>query len=161
MQKGAGAGRDFGRGGTELHTKRVCNFGIRWLRRILPQRRPGGPPLRRGLTGRCPRCGEGALFTGFLKVAPRCGHCGQDFSAADSADGPACFVMSFAGFVVVAAALVVEIVFQPPYWLHALLWIPLILVMTILPLRPVKGLLIALQFHHKAAEGRLVGGDRP
>jgi uncharacterized protein (DUF983 family) len=124
-----------------------------------------GPSLResarRGLAGRCPRCGQGALFEGFLTVAPRCAHCGQDFAAADSADGPAFFVMSFAGFVVVLAALVVEVVYQPPYWLHALLWIPLILALTILPLRPAKGLLIALQFHHKAAEGRLAGGDRP
>jgi len=116
---------------------------------------------RRGLAGKCPRCGQGALFQAFLKVAPRCERCGLDFSAADSADGPAFFVMSFAGFVVVFAALVVEVLFQPPYWLHALLWVPLILVLTILPLRPVKGLLIALQFHHKAAEGRLAGGDRP
>ena len=46
--------------------------------------------------------------------------------------------------------------FQPPYWLHALLWIPLILVTTILPLRPAKGVLIALQYHHRAEEGRLV-----
>jgi uncharacterized protein (DUF983 family) len=120
-----------------------------------------GVTIRRGLAGRCPRCGEGALFSGFLTVAPRCEHCGLDFAFADSADGPAFFVMSFAGFVVVVAALVVEVIFQPPYWLHALLWIPLILALTILPLRPAKGLLIALQFHHKAAEGRLVGGDRP
>jgi uncharacterized protein (DUF983 family) len=116
---------------------------------------------RRGLAGRCPRCGQGALFEGFLKVAPRCAQCGQDFAAADAADGPAFFVMSFAGFVVVLAALVVEVAYQPPYWLHALLWVPLILALTLLPLRPVKGLLIALQFHHKAAEGRLAGGDRP
>jgi uncharacterized protein (DUF983 family) len=115
----------------------------------------------RGLAGCCPRCGQGALFQGFLKVAPRCEVCGLDFSFADSADGPAFFVMSFAGFVVVAAALVVEVLYQPPYWVHALLWIPLILAMTLLPLRPIKGLLIALQFHHKAAEGRLAGGDRP
>jgi uncharacterized protein (DUF983 family) len=117
--------------------------------------------IRRGLAGRCPRCGQGALFAGFLGVAPRCQNCGLDFSFADSADGPAFFVMSFAGFVVVCAALIVEVVFQPPYWLHALLWIPLILALTLMPLRPVKGLLIALQFHHKAAEGRLAGGDRP
>jgi uncharacterized protein (DUF983 family) len=116
---------------------------------------------RRGLAGHCPRCGEGALFSGFLKVAPRCDKCGQDFTFADSADGPAFFVMSISGFIVVIAALVVEVVYQPPYWVHALLWVPLILVLTIAPLRPVKGLLIALQYHHKAAEGRLVGGDRP
>jgi uncharacterized protein (DUF983 family) len=116
---------------------------------------------QRGLTGRCPRCGEGSLFSGFLKVAPRCDKCGLDYSFADAADGPAFFVMSISGFIVVIAALVVEVLYQPPYWLHALLWLPLILVLTILPLRPVKGLLIALQYHHKAAEGRLIGGDRP
>jgi len=117
--------------------------------------------VRRGLFGRCPRCGKGALFAGFLTVAPRCESCGLDFTFADSADGPAFFVMSFAGFVVVLAALIVEVAYQPPYWVHALLWVPLILAMTLLPLRPAKGLLIALQFHHKAAEGRLTGGDRP
>ncbi|MPZ39869.1 MAG: DUF983 domain-containing protein [Rhizobiales bacterium] len=122
---------------------------------------PLGVTIRRGLAGRCPRCGQGALFAGFLKMAPRCDKCGLDFSFADSADGPAFFVMSFAGFVVVCAALIVEVAFQPPYWLHALLWIPLILALTLLPLRPVKGLLVALQFHHKAAEGRPAGGDRP
>ena len=116
---------------------------------------------QRGLLGRCPRCGKGTLFAGFLTVAPRCENCGLDFAFADSADGPAFFVMSFAGFVVVLAALVVEVAYQPPYWVHALLWVPLILALTLLPLRPVKGLLIALQFHHKAAEGRLAGGDRP
>jgi uncharacterized protein (DUF983 family) len=70
---------------------------------------------RRGLFGRCPRCGKGALFAGFLNVAPRCDSCGQDFTFADSADGPAFFVMSFAGFVVVLAALVVEVVYQPAH----------------------------------------------
>src|SRR5687768_6650193 len=107
-------------------------------------------PIRRGLLGRCPRCGDGALFAGFLKVAPRCGRCGLDFSFADAADGPAFFVMSFSGFLVVFLALAVEVLFQPPYWLHALIWLPLILVTTILPLRPVKGVLIALQYHHRA-----------
>lgn len=120
-----------------------------------------GTAARRGLAGRCPRCGQGALFAGFLKVAPRCESCGLDFAFADSADGPAFFVMSLAGFIVVCAALVVEVLYQPPYWLHALLWIPLILVATLLPLRPAKGLMLALQFHHKAEEGRLAGGDQP
>jgi uncharacterized protein (DUF983 family) len=117
--------------------------------------------IRRGLAGRCPRCGRGRLFDGFLTVAPRCESCDLDFSFADSADGPAFFVMSFSGFVVVFAALAVEVAFAPPYWLHALLWIPLILLTTILPLRPAKGLLIALQYHHRAEEGRLVSGDTP
>jgi len=114
-----------------------------------------------GLSGRCPRCGEGKLFRGFLALRPRCGHCGLDFSFADSADGPAFFVMFIAGFIVVGSALAVEILYAPPYWVHALLWGPLILITTLLPLRPVKGLLIALQFHHRAEEGRLSGSDAP
>ncbi len=118
-------------------------------------------PIMRGLSGCCPRCGEGKLFEGFLALAPRCEHCGLDYSFADSADGPAFFVMFISGFVVVFAALAVEVLYQPPFWLHAVLWLPLILITTLLPLRPMKGLLIALQYHHKAAEGRLAGGDTP
>jgi uncharacterized protein (DUF983 family) len=120
-----------------------------------------GTAVRRGLCGACPRCGQGKLFNGFLAVAPRCEGCGLDYGFADSADGPAFFVMAISGFVVVFAALAVEVMFQPPYWVHAALWIPLILATAILPLRPVKGLLIALQYHHKAAEGRLIRGDTP
>jgi len=65
------------------------------------------------------------------------------------------FVIFLAGFIVVGAALIVEMAYQPPFWVHAALWGPLILVTTLGPLRPMKGLMIALQYHHKAAEGRL------
>jgi len=118
-------------------------------------------PIVRGLAGRCPRCGEGRLFEGFLTLKPRCESCGLDYAFADSADGPAFFVMFFSGFVVAGSALAVEALYSPPLWVHAVLWIPLILITTLLPLRPIKGLLIALQYHHKAAEGRLAGGDIP
>ena len=69
--------------------------------------------------------------------------------------------MLLSGFIVAGSALAVEIIYAPPYWVHALLWGPLILITTLLPLRPVKGLLIALQYHHKAAEGRFTGGEAP
>jgi uncharacterized protein (DUF983 family) len=118
-------------------------------------------PIMRGLRCRCPRCGKGKLFDGFLTLAPRCEHCGLDYSFVDSADGPAFFVMSISGLVVVFAALMVEVVYQPPFWVHAALWLPLILITTLVPLRPMKGLLIALQFHHKAEEGHLIGGHGP
>jgi uncharacterized protein (DUF983 family) len=118
--------------------------------------RPGEPsPLTAGLRCRCPRCGKGRLFTGFLTLAESCEVCGLDFSFADAGDGPAVFVILFAGFIVVGLALVVEFMYRPPFWLHALLWGPLILLVTIAPLRPFKGVLIALQYHHDAAEGRL------
>jgi uncharacterized protein (DUF983 family) len=112
-------------------------------------------PFVTGLLCRCPRCGKGKLYQGFLTLRPRCEKCGLDYSFIDAGDGPAVFVMFFAGFVVVGAALAVEVAYQPPFWVHAVLWGPLILLTTIGPLRPMKGLLIALQYHHKAAEGRL------
>jgi uncharacterized protein (DUF983 family) len=115
--------------------------------------------IARGLSGHCPRCGRGRLFHGFLTLAQRCDRCGLDYSFADAGDGPAVFVILISGLIVVSAALIVEILYQPPYWVHALLWGPLILATTLVPLRAMKGLLIALQYHHKAAEGRLIGGD--
>ena len=110
-----------------------------------------------GLSCRCPRCGQGKLFQGFLALRPRCEACGLDFSFADSGDGPAVFIMFLAGFIVVGAALITEVLYRPPFWVHAALWLPLILVVTLGPLRPMKGLMIALQYHHKAAEGRFRG----
>jgi uncharacterized protein (DUF983 family) len=111
-------------------------------------------PITTGLRGRCPRCGNGKLFQGFLTLRPSCSQCGLDFNFADAGDGPAVFVILIGGAIVVFAALITEVVYQPPYWLHAVLWLPLILIVTLAPLRPIKGLLIALQYHHKAAEGR-------
>jgi len=112
-------------------------------------------PYSAGLRGRCPRCGKGRLFNGYLTPARRCESCQLDFSFADSGDGPAVFVILIAGFIVVFAAMLVEILWRPPYWLHAALWLPLILLTTLGLLRPAKGLMIALQYHHKAKEGRL------
>jgi uncharacterized protein (DUF983 family) len=114
-----------------------------------------------GLTGRCPRCREGHLFSGFLTVAKQCDKCGADYSFADAGDGPAIFVILISGFIVVGAALIVEVVYQPPFWLHAVLWGPLILIVTLLPLRLLKGLLIVLQYHHSAAEGRFERERKP
>ena len=108
-----------------------------------------------GLAGRCPRCGQGKLFAGFLMLRPGCEACGLDYSFADAGDGPAVFVILFAGFAVIIPALIVEFVYQPPFWLHAVLWGPLILLTTLGPLRLLKGLLIALQYRNPAAVGRL------
>jgi uncharacterized protein (DUF983 family) len=117
-------------------------------------------PWSAGLTCHCPRCGKGRLFNGFLALAPRCDACGLDYSFIDAGDGPAVFIIMLAGFIVVAAALAVEVLYQPPFWVHAALWVPLILITTLAPLRPMKGVLIALQYHHKAAEGRLEPRER-
>jgi uncharacterized protein (DUF983 family) len=116
---------------------------------------PPVEPIAAGLKGRCPRCGEGALFSGLLAVKPRCGVCGLDYSFADAGDGPAVFVILIIGFVVVGLALWMEVSYGPPLWLHFILWIPLTLVLCLTALRLIKGVLITLQYRNKAAEGRL------
>ena len=120
--------------------------------------RPAYPPrsvLAVGLRGRCPRCGEGRLFDGFLKTAPGCRACGLDYGFADSGDGPAVFIMMIVGFLIVGLVLFVELKFQPPIWLHMVLWLPLTVIVALGLLRPMKGLMIALQYANKASEGRL------
>ena len=109
---------------------------------------------------RLPALRQGEAVSGFLTLRPRCEVCGLDYGFADSGDGPAVFIMFFAGAIVVGAALITEALYQPPYWVHAVLWLPLIFILTLGPLRPMKGLMIALQYHHKAAESRF-GDDAP
>ena len=113
------------------------------------------PPISTGLRGRCPRCGRGHLFKGFLSLKPQCEVCGLEYAFADSGDGPAFFVMSIVGFVVVALALWVEFAYEPPLWVHMVLWLSLTVVLSLVLVRPFKGVLIALQFQHRAEEGRL------
>ena len=115
----------------------------------------GVNPVLAGVACRCPNCGEGRLFQGFLTVMPECEACGFDLRKADSGDGPAVFIILIAGFLIVGLAVIVEFIWRPPYWVHAILWIPLVLIVTLGMLRPLKALMVALQFHHKAAEGRI------
>lgn len=114
--------------------------------------------VRAGLVGRCPRCGKGRLFDGFLSVRERCAACGLDLRFADSGDGPAFFVMTIIGFVVVALALWVEVAMSPSLWVHLALWLPLTLVLSLALLRPLKGLMLALQYRHSAREGAIDRG---
>ena len=99
------------------------------------------------------------MFAGLLSVAPRCGVCGLDNSFADAGDGPAVFVILIIGFVVVGLALWLEVSYGPPLWVHFLLWVPLIVVLCLVALRLIKGVLIALQYRNKAAEGQLDRAD--
>ena len=110
---------------------------------------PPVSPFAAGLACRCPRCGRGRLFAGLLNVAPRCEACGLDLAQHDSGDGPAVFVILILGFIVVGLALWVELAYEPPFWVHAALWAPLILVGALLLLRPFKATLIALQYRHR------------
>lgn len=105
--------------------------------------------------GLCPRCGEGRLFAGYLRIAPRCEYCGLDFAIFDVGDGATVFVILTTGFLVVGGALIVEMAYSPPYWVHAALWLPAIAMLTFGGLRLVKSALMVLQYRHNAREGRL------
>lgn len=111
-------------------------------------------PLLAGAAGRCPNCGEGHLFDGFLKVAPVCEACGYDLAKADSGDGPAVFVIMIAGFIVAFGALFTEVALSPPVWVHLVVWLPATLILCLILLRPMKGLMLAAQFMNKASEAR-------
>ena len=113
------------------------------------------PILSTGLRCRCPRCGRGRLLKGFLTVRPSCEICGLDFTFADSGDGPAFFVMSIVGIVIVGLAMWTEFTYEPPIWLHMTLWLPLTVLLSMIMVRPAKGLMVAVQYSNKAAEGRL------
>jgi uncharacterized protein (DUF983 family) len=112
-------------------------------------------PLAAGLRGRCPACGRGRLFSGFLDLAPACDVCGQDYGFADSGDGPAVFIILIVGFLIVGLALLVEFTWSPPFWVHAILWTPLVLGSAVGLLRPLKGLFVGVQYRTRAAEGRV------
>ncbi len=112
-------------------------------------------PWVAGVSCRCPRCGKGRLFDGFLALAKRCAACGLDYGFADSGDGPAVFIMLIVGIIVTGGALIVEALYSPPYWVHAAIWLPLAILLPLLILRPFKATLIALQYANKAQEGRI------
>ncbi len=113
-------------------------------------------PLSAGLGCRCPRCGRGKLFQGYLTVRERCEACGLDLKKADSGDGPAVFIIFILGFLVVPVALWVESAFAPPMWVHMTIWPVVILGIALGLLRPMKALMIALQFRHRASDSGTV-----
>ena len=117
---------------------------------------PDLSPLKTGLAGKCPRCGRGPLFAGYLQVAKACTNCGLSFDFADSGDGAAWFVMLFVCIVGVGSILGIEIAYSPPFWVHALIAIPLLVILPMALLRPVKGVLLCQQWRTGAQEGRLV-----
>jgi uncharacterized protein (DUF983 family) len=113
---------------------------------------PAPAPLVAGLRCCCPRCGQGALFAGYLTLRARCAVCGLDFSRSDSADGPAVFLIFILGALTVGLAIWVEVTFTPPLWLHVLIWPVFVLALALALLRPAKAYVVALQYRYRASE---------
>lgn len=103
--------------------------------------------LGRGFRCKCPACGKGRLFARFLKIAPACPACGEEMHHHRADDFPAYLVILIVGHVIVPSQLLTEQFFEPPTWMHLAIWLPLTLVMTLGLLQPVKGAIVALQWH--------------
>ena len=108
--------------------------------------RPMWQSIRLGLRGRCPNCRNGKMFRAFLKVADDCAVCGEALHHHRADDAPAYFVILIVGHVVVPLALVVEVAYAPPYWLHAVLWLPLTIGLAVGLLQPIKGAIVGWQW---------------
>lgn len=121
----------------------------------MAQDAPAVAVVAAGLAARCPRCGQGALFTRGLVLRERCEHCGLDYAFVDSGDGPAVFAIFILGAVVLGGALFAEFKLHVPVWLHIVLWGIVTPLLAFFLLRVLKATLIALQFKHKAEQGRL------
>ena len=111
-------------------------------------------PLAFALKGLCPRCGQAALFAGWVGFAPRCKSCGLDFADFNVGDGPAAFLILIVGAILMVSAVLVDLTISPPWWLH-LVWLPVGLALTLGGLRIAKSWLIAQEYRHRAAEGRI------
>ena len=116
---------------------------------------PALPPMQTGIRGRCPRCGQGHLFKGFLTLAPKCEACGLDYSSFNVGDGPAAFLTFLVGGLITGLAIWLELAWHPPFWVHALLWIPLTSLAVIWGLRAGKAALLAAEFQRQAGEGQI------
>jgi uncharacterized protein (DUF983 family) len=107
-------------------------------------------PFGTGLACRCPRCGRGGLFVGYLTLAERCAACGLDLSKADSGDGPAVFLIFILGALAVLLAYLLLFVLVLPEWLSWLILVTVILGGAVLMLRPAKAIMVALQYKNRA-----------
>lgn len=117
----------------------------------------GGQPetVSAALFGLCPSCGARTLFDGLVGFAPRCRACGLDFSQFNVGDGPAAFLTLIVGAVIAGLAIWVQLAFEPPFWVHVLLWVPLTSALVIAGLRIAKAWLLGAEFRRRAGEGRL------
>jgi uncharacterized protein (DUF983 family) len=106
------------------------------------------------LFGLCPRCGARSLFDGWARFAARCDACGLDLDQFNVGDGPAAFLTLVIGAVITGLALWLEVSWHPPFWVHALLWVPITSAAVLWGLRVSKAWLLAAEYRRKAGESR-------
>lgn len=114
-------------------------------------------PFDAGFKCVCPRCGEGPVFTGYLKVRSKCESCGLDLTFAQNTEGPAVFIILIVGFIIMAAAALTEAAFHPAPMVHLALWIPATIILSLVLLRPFKATMIALHYRNIVQQGGSAG----
>lgn len=117
-----------------------------------PDRKTFAWIVEAGWKGLCPRCGKGRMFKSWLKLADRCDNCGLDYRFAAPDDGPAFFALCIVAFPLIFFVVWLQVAFEPPFWVHLVTSFPLLVLGTVLPLRPLKGWLVASQYVNKAQE---------
>ena len=110
-----------------------------------------------GLKGLCPRCGQGRLFAKFLIIAPKCSHCQLDLSKEDVGDGAIPLIILFASAIGVGVGAWLQLVMNTPMWVQFAVSFPIIIILVLATMQPLKGLMIALQFTHQSGDN---DGDR-
>ena len=118
-----------------------------------PDDLPRLSPILTGVAGRCPRCGKSSMFDGFLALKSRCPTCGLDLSRADTGDGPAFFASFIGGFLLLGIGVWLQVVYDPPLWAYAVVLVVGVVLITAM-IRPLKGVLTALQYANEAEQGR-------
>lgn len=118
-----------------------------------PKGQPGSAEA--ALFGLCPQCGAKTLFRGPVQFADKCGACGLDYGQFNVGDGPAAFLTLIVGALVATLAIIVQLKFDPPFWVHAVLWIPFTTGAVVLGLRMAKAWLLGAEFRRKAGEGKI------
>jgi len=124
--------------------------------------------LKSGAAGTCPRCGKGRMFASWLRIAKRCDACGLDYRFAAPDDGPAFFALCIVALPLTFVVVWIQVAYSPPAWVHLVTSLPLMVAGCLLPLRPIKGWLVASQYVNRAREAgtdklwaRLHGEDDP
>jgi len=127
----------------------------------IPASETGGEKFRwivqSGWRGLCPKCGKGHMFKSWLKLSDHCEVCGLDYRFAAPDDGPAFFALCIVAFPLIFFVVWLQVAFTPPFWVHLLTSFPLLILGTVLPLRPLKGWLVASQYVNKAQEAGTKG----
>lgn len=113
----------------------------------------GRPGLgKAALFGLCPQCDAKSMFAGPVAFSEKCDSCGLDYSSFNVGDGPAALLTMVIGAVIIVLAFLLDIAVRPPFWIHAVIWIPVTIAMVVVCLRAAKGALLTLEYRNKAGE---------